>query len=313
MGSRLLLFAALVSTTAAAAPPGALAAPGAPARVVAYVAGVTARGDCPPPRCEWRAFDPGTGRDERVARLPGRPALAFWDERFRLVHFAAGGRVYRLRWAAGATARGVMPLPRGGEPVDLWFDAGSRALRYARLMVDEVEETLQVWEADRRRTTWRLVASRPCDCKGEDGPASAPGRAGRITLAALLDAQRIDLSRAGRDEEAHDGGATLPVPLLGAPGARLDVSVETGDTHHAVVPLVLVAADGTRHTLFGEADARPCDESRQIGFEEERGLLLVATEYFGGCGKVFDLRTGALVRALPRRATAAVWVPAPGR
>ena len=91
-------------------------------------------------------------------------------------------------------------------------------------------------------------------------------------------------------------------------GKQVSVVPIFGDSLHAAPPVKW--SDGSEPKIIFPAEREyPCID--QVGLKRFGKFLLVATEWYGRCGRVIDLETGATVHELPSSAKDAVVVPWP--
>jgi hypothetical protein len=125
----------------------------------------------------------------------------------------------------------------------------------------------------------------------------------------FLSDQLMDMS-VGRRMDEHipgadrsDDGGQYRLPALTAPGSVIITKVEVGDTEHAMSPLKVELKGGKKLEL------KACEEP-QLSFKESSGFLLFGSEAEMECPTLINLSSGEL-KALPKGAHAAVWVPRP--
>ena len=174
------------------------------------------------------------------------------------------------------------------------------------------------WDQEAGRT-WRAAAGDSAyDAFGGclEWKTLAGGPPAGARLRDLLDSMRIEYHRdstlrriPGSDEEEPD--VLVWVPSSFDPGIGLELTVGTGDSDHAMEPVVwLDRRHGHRRTLCPRGGTH--DEAfGQVAFSERGGFLLITAEYSGAFPTVADMRTGRVVFRVARPSARAVWVPAP--
>ncbi len=273
----------------------------------------------------WRVFDPASGRDTLFLALPSFPTRVRWDPAFRFVEYAVGGRIERAAWRLGTRPQEQIRLPVDTCLCDFWSDSGGRWHVLTQVEVEEHpapgyvqprqfatrwdQETGAAWRAAARDSAydpfggcleWKTLGTRPA----------------RVRLRDLLDSMRIEYHRdstlrrlPGPDEEEPD--VLVWVPSRFDPGIGLELTVGTGDSDHAMEPVVwLDRRQGRRRTLCPRGGTHD-EASGQVAFSERRGFLLITAEYSGAFPIVADMRTGRVVFRVSRPSARAVWVPAP--
>lgn len=276
--------------------------------------------------CSWRIYDPSTGRDTLFLGLHAAPMPIRWDPEFRQVRFAAAGAIWQAEWRLGAPTERLAPLPPSGGFCDFWRDSSTGVLHAVTSHEpDPMQPAVsRVWTWSEARGIWSVVATDSSQCKYGGcsciDPVLRPFHTQpQVELEDLMDSMRIEhhpwrdirVKRSFEPDapEEDDDGPVL-VPLACGPG-ELEVRVSTGDTEHAMEPLVLVDQRRRLRRPIYEQGASHDLDGGQIAFSEYRCLLLVTAELSGAYGRLIDLRTGHTMRRLPGSSAAAVWVPAP--
>jgi hypothetical protein len=301
------------------------------ARVVSYLVGAS---EVPSPWApdpafdptpfDWRIHDPASGRDFSFLRLPGSPTRIRWDRSFRFVEFKIGRRVFRAPWGPDTRASIVVELPVDSTVCDFWREERDSSWNYESVRpLARVERNGRIlemalaerWKSSDRGARWSLVRmdscwEAHCGCALEAPPSGSS--ATWVTLDALQDSMRVwnhpyrGLRAAPPNANAD---SIVTTHVAGFPGARLEFAQGSGDTDHAMAPMVYVNDSRGIRATIGEEDTMM--DFGQIAFQQEGPYLLVAGEYEGGNARVADLRSGTVVFHAPRRARWAVWAPWP--
>lgn len=163
--------------------------------------------------------------------------------------------------------------------------------------------------------SWHIVARRTTACEAFDDPCMSVmddliHKQEVISLGQLFGSMLVEENLSTMqwiEGSAHSGVAYLPSKTVRNKG--LKVIVMTGDTRHAIAPLIHVSKDnGQEKTIYDLP--KQCDDFQQIAFAESRGYLLIGTEYDGHCSRLVDMKTGEIVNEFPA-STFAVWVSPP--
>lgn len=286
-------------------------------RQIAYLANLTGEETCGAPGCEWRLFDPATGADRVLLTLPQIPRDVFWDARFQSVYYRVDRNLFRAAWEWDARPEVLLELPAelgtADSVVEFWRDAETNRWRIKALQYVKDTPIAGVWEFVPEELKWVVLEKQPteCECGGcpcADIVNNLVHRSEDVLLSELLERMRIEFHLP--EKEPREGWAerTYEFPSATIAEATISVNGEWGDTFHAMAPLTYRnSVLGTEKVIY--AAQEPCYD--QIAFEEQGRFLLVVAEYTGGCARVTDLRTGALVRALPAGSIRAVWVTPP--
>ena len=157
---------------------------------------------------------------------------------------------------------------------------------------------------------WLLAGRRKTDCETDEGMCGRIFRSPRNVnflydqLEDMKVGSRLDEHFPGTDRP--DDGGEYVLPTLTVAGSVIIARVEAGDTEHAMSPLKVVLSDGKK------LEIKACEKPEESGlsFKESSGFLLVGSEATMECPTLLNLSTGEL-KALPKGAHAAVWVPRP--
>jgi len=274
-------------------------------------------------RYELRTYHPSRGT-RTILEVPGEPSNFYWTEGFQTINFRVGDDIFTADWRIGSEASKAATLPSGsGEnyrQIVVWYDTGSHAWRYHEIeySADDATETkyfarvFQYSQDTEQRE--KLVDRETHGC--EQGNGSACG----VEVRQYTESQGRHVFLSQLSEEMRLGG------LMDERGVEYEASMEardfwfeSGGKHVSVVPVFgdsLHAAppvkwsDGSEPKIVFPAEREyPCID--QVGLKRFGKFLLVATEWYGRCGRVIDLETGATVLDLPPSAKDAVVVPRP--
>jgi hypothetical protein len=273
----------------------------------------------------WRVYDPASGRDTLYLALPSFPTRVRWDPAFRFVEYAVTGRIERAAWRLGARPEEQIRLPMDSCLCDFWSDSTGRWHVLTQLEVEEhpapgygqPHQFATRWDQD-ANDKWRLAARDSAydpfgGCLEWKTLGARPPAA---RLRDMLDSMRIEYHRdstlhriPGPDEEESD--VLVWVPSRIDPSIGLELTVGTGDSDHAMEPVVWSdRRRGRRRTLCPRGGTHD-ETSGQVAFSERRGFLLIAAEYSGAYPIVADMRAGRVLFRVSRPSARAVWVPAP--
>lgn len=276
----------------------------------------------------WRVFDPASGRDTLFMALQSFPTRVRWDPAFRFVEYAVANRIERVPWRLGARPEEQARLPVDSCLCDFWSDSTGRWHVVTQLEVEEHPRPGYVfrrdiatrWDQD-AGGTWRAAVEDSAGthyggCVERGRLAGRLGRPADVMLRDLLDSMRIEYHRdstlrrlPGPDEEEPD--VLVWVPSRFDPGIGLELTVGTGDSPHAMEPVVwLDRRTGRRKTLCPRGGTHD-EAAGQVAFSERRGFLLITAEYSGAFPIVADMHTGRVIFRVSRPSARAVWVPAP--
>lgn len=281
------------------------------------------QGECTTTGCEWRTYDPLTGRDRLFLRLSEPPEAVFWDKEFQSLYYKLGQRLYKSEWRYGSIPESILVFPHklnapNEQPSDVWFDEKSGVWKMSTWSyTEEVGDLASLWQYSVSERTWETVRRVPtqCECGGclcTLVVAEPSEMSNRVTLGQILEGMRIGehLSRTGQTVSEDIDDRFFEIYPQSSGSSYLRVRVGLGDTAHAIAPLFLVfRSEGAQQEIF-DANALGC--SRQIAFEDFKGFLLVGSEYFGRCTRVIDLNTGNVIISLPKESKWAIWIPTPG-
>ena len=84
-------------------------------KTVSYISDIVRDGDdrCASSGCEWRIYQPATGKDILFLTLPHIPQNIFWDRNFENVYYRVEERIYELQWKLGAHPKELSRIPPG--------------------------------------------------------------------------------------------------------------------------------------------------------------------------------------------------------
>ena len=265
----------------------------------------------------WRVFDPVSGRDTLVLALASFPTRVRWDPDFRFVEYAIANRIEQADWRVGARPRVQTVLPVDTSLCDFWSD---RDGHWHLITQEEGEHGQRIARWDQKPDgTWRVAAVDTVESDYavclETPRVVGPGRPAVVPLRALLDSMAIGHHRV-TDLRAFPDGTGLPPRLVWVPtdidtAIGLEVKVETGDTEHAMEPVVWVDRRSGRRSVVCPVGGTHDETSGQVAFAQRDGFLLVTAEYSGAYPIVADLRTGRVVLRVARPSARAVWVTGP--
>jgi hypothetical protein len=266
---------------------------------------------------EWRLYCPSDGSDHLLFATTEVPQYISWNQGLTDVYFVAGTTLFTAPWKLGATARKITSVPEAADRIDrVWKDPKTGAIGLVALGPTPGDEWSTTAVFYRKRTDqepWLLVGRRKTDCDSDEGSC------GRVFASphdvVFLDEQLRDMSVGSRLNEympgvdRSDEEKQYRLPARTVPGSVIITTVVTGDTEHAMSPLKVVLSNGKKLELKACAEDLLFSNG-QLSFEESGGFLLVGSEYKMACPTLLNLSSGEL-KALPKDAHAAVWVPRP--
>jgi hypothetical protein len=251
-----------------------------------------------------------------------------WDPAFRFVEYVVGNRIQRTPWRLGARPEDQVRLPMDSCLCDFWSDRTGRWHVFTQRQVEEHpapgyinhREFATRWDQE-APGTWRAAVqdsagSHYGGCIEWTRLAEGTERPPDVMLRDLLDSMRIEFHRVSplREIPAHDdedSGVLVWVASSLDPAIGLEVITQTGDSDHAMEPVVWVdRRRGQRKTVCARGGTHD-DAFGQVAFSERHGFLLVTAEYSGSYPIVADMRKGSVVFRVNRPSARAVWVPAP--
>ena len=271
----------------------------------------------PPGVWQWRAYDPGSGRDTLLFEVPSFPVLLRWDPRFGSVEFLSRDHIMSARWRVGAAPRHVAALIPDSSFCDFWADrAGYHLLtvKFGAARTPEGQEFMMPratrWDQDSTGSWYAGAVDSSGTDNGDDycvWPSldADSTHVPTVTVGALLDAMRLG---AHGDSAYQDRSWVVSETN---PDIGLEVGTAVGDTYHATEPFVWIdRATGEQSTVYAEGQSHD-DAAGQLAFAERAGYTLIVAEFSGAYPAVVDMRTGKVVFRVDRPSARAVWVPAP--
>ena len=274
-------------------------------------------------RHEMRAYHPLRGT-RTVLELPGEPSNIYWTGDFGTITFRVGDDIFESDWRIGSEARKAITLPSVPEAshrqIIVWRDADANRWRYYEIQYppdDAVEWKYfaRVLEYNRDTNAWETLADRETHgCEegngfgcGSEVHEHTMGQRRHVFRSRLAEEMRLGrlMDERGLEYEASMEEKDLWFELG---GGEVSVIPIFGDSLHAMAPVKWRRGDESRIIFPADRDYTCMD---QVGLGRVGGFLLVATEWYGRCGRVIDLETGETVHELPANARSAVIVPWP--
>lgn len=265
---------------------------------LSYVTSLAGDG-CEAGGCQWRIFDPGSGRNEVYQTLTSEPTNIIWDKFFDKVTYRAGDRLYEADWRAGAVPRPIAAFPAEFDMKklwDTWWDDNAGTWQAIEMSHGDKDSnyfaSARLWQLDGDR--WKIAEQMALDCYSDEPCAEIPRKAmhveASLTLASL--AGRHSLASAGPTLYVDDNGL-VRYPSLTVPGRFLEVRWEGMDESSMVGPLSLVIGETGEKIIFSD----------YANFSERAGFLLLGT-----AGPLVDLRSGKNLLPGDGAIHSAVWV-----
>jgi len=272
---------------------------------------------------ELRVYHPLKGT-RTVLKLLGEPSDIYWTQDFKTITFRVGDEVFESDWRIGSEARRAITLPTvSGDNYresTAWYDTDSQAWRYCEIQypADDAKERkyfARVFQYDQATREWKkLVDQETYGCEQGDGSACGAevhqytkGQSRHVLQTQLSEEMRLGslMDELGIEYEESLEHKDFWFEFGGSEVSVLPVF---GDSLHAMAPVKW--RDGSEPmTIFPAELEYPC--MNQVGLKRIGRFLLVATEWYGRCGRVIELETGETVHELPAKASKAVVVPWP--
>ncbi len=272
---------------------------------------------------QWRLLEAGTGRDVLFADPAGTPDNIFWTSDWSRVYYRQGATVYSHEWRLGAKSAVEAQIPADlvKDLYDIWSDSVSSRLMLSTMTQDPKAPPVdiglaywaRIWERDPATGRWSKVVQEPTNWEaGETLGPSVLGKHIRSEVHSLrilthegwfpaLEKQLKWLS----GEQGGEGEVLLP--LAGAAGRGLKLSVAWGDAPHFMAPVSYAAPGRPDQAVFAKGRCG----AQQVLVPRRGDWVLVGDETSQlACPVLVDLRDGR-ARDLGMAVVLASWVEPP--